>query len=134
MWMPVGLSCGHIFCAECVFQAVGIKSWSRPLREVCHLMLSCTALPLVLVQNQHHVATGSPAHVWWPLAIDGCSPTWARHFSGRCFRMFRRRRRAPSAASAMCSGRCWSSRSLAPSSASSACCHHSISDMPLFME
>jgi hypothetical protein len=34
MWMPVGLSCGHIFCTECVFHAVGITSWVRPLHEV----------------------------------------------------------------------------------------------------
>jgi hypothetical protein len=34
MWMPVGLSCGHIFCAECVFQAVGVRAWTRPLDQV----------------------------------------------------------------------------------------------------
>ena len=36
MWLPVGLSCGHCFCKQCVFHAVGITdhSWLGPMQQV----------------------------------------------------------------------------------------------------
>ncbi len=36
MWLPVGLSCGHCFCKQCVFRAVGITdhSWLGPMQQV----------------------------------------------------------------------------------------------------
>jgi hypothetical protein len=45
MWMPVGLSCGHIFCAECVFQAVGVRAWTRPLDQVRPAALEVHSCP-----------------------------------------------------------------------------------------
>lgn len=36
MWIPVGLSCGHTFCKQCVLHSVGItdRSWMQPLSQV----------------------------------------------------------------------------------------------------
>ena len=48
MWMPVGLSCGHIFCGECVFQAVGVRAWTRPLDQVRPAALEFHSCPVLI--------------------------------------------------------------------------------------
>ena len=62
MWMPLGLSCGHIFCTECVFHAIGIRNWARPLKQVRRafpFIISAVHIPFC-DQNHAHGASCWP--------------------------------------------------------------------------